>query len=251
MLYATLRRLAIPMLIVGLIVGLNPDASVGQTLSTSETQAIEKTIREYILKNPELIIEAIELFQEKQRVAEEESKARALSVGVDQIYSDPATPTTGDATASVTIVEFFDYQCPYCRSVSRSLMDLIDGKEDVRFVWKEFPILGEDSVFAARAALAAHNQGKYLDFHRTLMITRSRLSQDWVMTLAEGIGLDIERLKKDMGSTAVTQQIGANLDLARQLGIRSTPAFIIGGKLFPGALGPDRLKELIEEARSS
>ena len=251
MLYATLRRIVIPMLFAGLLVGLNPDTSVGQTMSTSETQAIEKTIREYILKNPELIIEAIELFQEKQRLAEEESKARALSVRTDQIYSDPATPTTGDATASVTIVEFFDYQCSFCRAVSRSLMDLIDGKEDVRFVWKEFPILGEDSVFASRAALAAHNQGKYLDFHRTLMITRSRLSQDWVMTLAEGIGLDIERLKKDMGSTEVTQQIGANLDLARQLGIRGTPAFIIDGKLYPGALELDRLRELIEEARSS
>ena len=251
MLYATLRRMALPLLFAGVIVGLTPNASVGQTKSTSETQAIEKIIREYILKNPELVIEAIELFQENQRVAEEQSKARALKVRTDQIYADPASPTTGDAKASVTIVEFFDYQCPYCRSVSRSLMDLIDSKEDVRFVWKEFPILGEDSVFASRAALAAGLQGKYLDFHRALMISRSRLSQDWVMTLAEGIGLDVERLKKDMGSTEVTQQIGANLDLARQLGIRGTPAFIIDGELFPGALDLDRLKQLIEDARKS
>ncbi len=251
MLYATLRRSAILALFVGLMVGLNPGTSVGQTTSTPDTQAIEKIVREYILRNPELVIEAIELFQERQRIAEERAKTQALTVSTNQIYADPATPTSGDANAGVTIVEFFDYQCPYCRAMSQSLMELVDAKEDIRFVWKEFPILGADSVFASRAALAAGMQGRYLDFHRTLMITRSRLSQDWVMTLAEGIGLDMERLKKDMGSTEVTQQIGANLDLARQLGIRGTPAFIIDGKLFPGALEPARLKQLIKEARNS
>jgi protein-disulfide isomerase len=133
--------------------------------------------------------------------------------------------------------------------MSRTLLNIIDAKEDVRIIWKELPILGEDSVFAARAALAAGMQGKYLDFHRTLMITRSRLSEDWVMTLAEGIGLDIEKLKQDMNSTKVTQQIGANSDLARQLDIRGTPAFIIDGKIFAGALEPDKLKQIIKDAR--
>ena len=251
MLYATIRQIAVSALFAGLIAVAVPTAAFAQTMSTADKQAIESIVREYILKNPELVIEAIELFHEIQRVAEEKAKARALTVRSDQIYSDPATPTSGEANAGVTIVEFFDYQCGYCRSMSRILLDLVDAKEDIRIVWKEFPILGADSVFASRAALAAGMQGKYLDFHRTLMITRSRLSQDWVMTLAEGIGLDVETLKKDMGSTEVTQQIDANTDLARQLGIRGTPAFIIDGKLFPGALEPDRLKQLIEDARKS
>ena len=251
MLYAKIRQISVSILFAGLIAIVMPMAAFAQTASTPDKQAIEKIVREYILKNPELVIEAIELFQEKQQVAEEEAKANALSARTDQIYSDPATPTSGEANAGVTIVEFFDYQCPYCRSMSRTLLDIVDAKEDVRIVWKEFPILGEDSVFAARAALAAGMQGRYLDLHRTLMITRSRLSQDWVMTLAEGIGLDVEKLKQDMGSTEITQQIGANLDLARQLGIRGTPAFIIDGKVFPGALDPSRLKELVNDARKS
>ena len=251
MLYATPRRSSIFALFVGFMVSLNPGTSVGQTTSTPDTQAIEKIVREYILRNPELVIEAIELFQEQQRVAEERAKTQALTVRTDQIYADPATPTTGDASAGVTIVEFFDYQCSYCRAMSRSLMDLVDANEDIHFVWKELPILGTDSIFASRAALAAGMQGKYLDFHRTLMITRSRLSQDWIMTLAEGIGLDMDRLKKDMDSTEVTEQIGANLDLARQLGIRGTPAFIIDGKVFPGVLEPAQLKQLIKDARKS
>lgn len=247
--YAKIFLISVSILFTGLISILMPVNVFAQTVPTSDKLAIENIVREYILKNPELVIEAIELFQEKQRVSKEEAKTRALNVRTDQIYSDPATPTSGEAHAGVTIVEFFDYRCTYCRSMSRTLLNIIDAKEDVRIIWKELPILGEDSVFAARAALAAGMQGKYLDFHRTLMITRSRLSEDWVMTLAEGIGLDIEKLKQDMNSTKVTQQIGANSDLARQLDIRGTPAFIIDGKIFAGALEPDKLKQIIKDAR--
>lgn len=229
----------------------SPITASCQTLSTSETKVIEGIVREYILNNPEVIVEAIELFQANQKTLSNQASLRALKHQHKQIYEDPETPTSGDPNASVTIVEFFDYRCPYCRSMSALLVDLIDAEEDVRIIWKELPILGEESVFISQAALAAGIQGKYFDFHRTIMITRSGLSQDWVMTLAEGIGLNMEKLKKDMKSDAVNRQIEANQKLAKKLGIQGIPAFIIDGKIFPGALKPDKLKRLIEEARNS
>ncbi len=248
--YATRCKSFVLVVFIGLIILVNPKVILSQDISTLDRQVIEKVVRDYLLKNPELVIETIQKFQENKRVAEEDSNRRALKSSKEQIYFDPDTPTTGDTNAAVTVVVFFDYNCPYCRTMSRELIDLIDSKQDLRIIWKEFPILGEDSAFTARSALAAQKQGKYLLFHRTMVISRSQLSQDWVLTLAEGIGLDVEQLKKDIESTEVKNQIVANRNLARKLGIRGTPAFIIDGEVISGAVEPDQLKELLAKARN-
>ena len=229
--YATRCKSFVLVVFIGLIILVNPKVILSQDISTLDRQVIEKVVRDYLLKNPELVIETIQKFQENKRVAEEDSNRRALKSSKEQIYFDPDTPTTGDTNAAVTVVVFFDYNCPYCRTMSRELIDLIDSKQDLRIIWKEFPILGEDSAFTARSALAAQKQGKYLLFHRTMVISRSQL-------------------KKDIESTEVKNQIVANRNLARKLGIRGTPAFIIDGEVISGAVEPDQLKELLAKARN-
>ena len=147
------------------------------------------------------------------------------------------------------MVEFFDYQCAYCRRVMPSLQAQLRDDGKLRVVFKDFPILGENSVTAARAALAARQQGRYVPFHFALM-GASDLSLDGIMAVARSVGIDTQRLATDMNAPEIETQIQANYALARTLGIEGTPAFVIGDELIPGALSKTRLTELIQEART-
>ncbi len=167
----------------------------------------------------------------------------------DELLNDPASPVGGNPDGDVTLVEFFDYQCPYCKRIFPSIQALLAEDRNLRYVFKEFPILGKESVFAARAALAARRQGKYLEFHTALMPARGKLTETRVMRLAEKAGLDVDRLRRDMADRTIDAMIQRNLDLADGLGIFSTPVFIIGDTQVPGAVEIDTLKILIARAR--
>jgi protein-disulfide isomerase len=210
--------------------------------SPSQRQAIEAIIHDYLLQNPDVLIEAL-------RTAEDAKRKQALSDRRQEIFNDPATPVGGNPHGDVSIVEFFDYRCPYCKQVQPALETLLGQDPKLRFIYKEMPVLGPSSVVAAHAALAARLQGKYEPFHNAMMATKGQISEDVVYRVAGSVGLDVERLKRDMAIPEIDQAVKANLDLAKALDIRGTPGFVIGDHIIPGAIELDTLKDLIAESR--
>src|SRR5205823_3690220 len=159
----------------------------------------------------------------------------------DQLLRDNTSPVGGNASGDVTIVEFFDYACPHCKAAEPSVAQLVRDDAKVRVVYKELPILGDASVAAARAALAAHAQGKYQAFHDALMKVPGAPNEATVFRVASEVGLDVERLKKDMASPDIAATLQKNYTLAQSLGINGTPAFVIGDAFAPGAVPLARL----------
>jgi len=212
--------------------------------------AIESIVRAYLLENPEIIMEAVAVLQAREQEAEQELARDQLAARGDELFNSPTSPVMGNPDSDVTLVEFFDYNCGYCKRVLDDVFALVEEDPNVRVVFKELPILHETSVLAARAALAAQQQDLYVPYHNALMGHRGRMSEDVVFDLAEQVGLDVERLRADMDSDAVTREIAANMALAQALGIRGTPAFIVGDEIVPGAVGLDVLRDLIAQARA-
>ena len=244
------RFIAVLVLAVTLVVGA---ASAGEPFTPDETKAIEKILRDYILKNPEIIIDAAEILGKKQESAARDSARRTILARKDELFKDTASPVGGNPKGDVTIVEFFDYQCGYCKRVFPRLEKLLADDGNLRFVFKEFPILGPKSVFAARAALAARMQGEkqYVAFHKVMMASRGSLSEASVFRFAKAAGLDVERLKGDMEDDDINEMIRRNLKLARALNINGTPTFVIGDTLVRGAVDFPTLKSLVERTRKT
>ncbi len=216
-----------------------------------DKKAIEEIVHQYILEHPEIIAEAIERLRERERVAQEASLRQAKTALAPQIYDNPQTPEMGNAKGDVTVVEFFDYQCGYCKRVFPTFMNVLNSDQNIRVLWKELPILGPVSHFASRAAMAADKQGKYFAYHVALMELKGKLTEDKVMETAHAIGLDMKQLIKDMASPEIEQYLNETLKLAQSLGINGTPAFLFGDQLVPGAIGEDKMRELIAQARKT
>jgi protein-disulfide isomerase len=214
-----------------------------------ELDPFEQRVRDYLLKNPEVIMEALQILQERQRSAEAENMKRTIAERSEEILNDPAAPVGGNPAGDVTLVEFFDYNCPYCRRVAPTVVELEEADPDLRLVYKEFPILGPGSQFAARAALASRRQGKYVPFHNALMQATEQVSEETVMEAAREVGLDTEQLRADMQDPAIQEAIARNLQLADALGITGTPSFIIGQEVVPGAVDLRTLQSLIAHTR--
>jgi protein-disulfide isomerase len=206
-------------------------------------------VREYLLENPTVIVEALEALQARQQQTEQQQSRGALSAHSDRLLNSRQDPSIGNPNASVTVVEFFDYQCPYCKRMAEDLVKLTEEDPDLRIVFKEFPVFGTESTLAARAALAAAKQGKYAEFHVAIMGFRGAPSETAIFRLADQLGLNEERLRKDMQSEEIEAMIQANYQLAQQIGVRGTPAFIIGDELIPGALSPQAMRDLIARKR--
>lgn len=218
-------------------------------LPEEKVDEINQLIREYLMNNPEVILDSVQRFREKQEAMEQESGARNLSALRDQLENDPATPSTGNPEGDVTVVEFFDYRCGYCKSTLTTLLQLLSEDSGIRLVLKEFPILSDESNVAARAALAAGMQGQYFMFHNALMETRVSLQKDSILVMAEDFGLDVERLAIDMESPEIFAQVESNRKLAAALNIRGTPTFVIGEQILPGAVDIESLREIIQSVR--
>ncbi len=218
--------------------------------SADQVQGIERVVRDYLLANPEVLVEALTEFQQRQRLAEEELRQQAIGQRHRELTQDPATPVLGNPEGDVVVVEFFDYRCPYCKSVAGMLRDEIADDGNVRLVMKEFPILGPLSEQAARAALAAAKQDKYEAFHFALMTQPGDMSDAHIDTVAGQVGLDVPRMRRDMQAKDVDEALARNIALAEMIGIRGTPAFVIGRTLVPGAIDAETLRQLIAEARA-
>jgi protein-disulfide isomerase len=209
---------------------------------------IEAIIREYILEHPEVLLESVRLHEERQRMAAIDRSRKALATHEQELLRDKDTPWAGAQSPEVTVVQFFDYRCGYCKR-ALGMVSKAAGQPGVRVVYKELPILGPESVEAARVALAAHAQGKYREVHESLMSGSGSMNKDVIEQLASKHGLDLERLKKDMDSPAVSQTLAKNQALAMALGVNSTPTFVIGSEVIPGALPPEQFSAKIESFR--
>ena len=233
----------------GLIAATHGRSITAAEIPPEQRAAIETIIHDYLLKNPDVMIEALRGAEDKLNHEADAKATKVLSDRATEIFHDPATPVGGNPRGDVTIVEFFDYRCPYCKQVLPALQTVLKEDHKLRFVYKEMPVLGPASVVAAHAALAAQRQGKYEAFHAAMMATKGQITDDTVYKVAGSVGLDVDRLKQDMTAPEIEQELKANLALAEALNIRGTPGFIVGKKIVPGALDLDALKNMVAEAR--
>jgi protein-disulfide isomerase len=222
------------------------------TYPPKDKAAFEQAVRQYLLDNPQVVIDAIEAYQAKEEAAQLAAAAKAILERGAQLTNDKDSPVSGNPAGDVTIVEFLDYNCGFCKSVQSTVENVLKADGKIRLVNKELPVVGgESSVLAARAALAAARQGKYEALHTRLMQAKSRIDLGLIEKEATAAGLDLARLKRDMDDPAIKKHIEDNLALSRAIGITGTPAFVIGGKLVPGAVGEATLKTLVAEARAA
>jgi protein-disulfide isomerase len=211
--------------------------------------AFEQRVRDYLIDNPQVLVESIQRMEQQQRAAQTDEFSRIIAVRSDEILNDPETPIGGNPEGDVSLVEFFDYNCPYCRRVAPTLADIEKHDPKLRLVYKEWPILGPNSEFAARAALASRRQGKYVEFHKALMLASGLINESKVLEVATNVGLDIGRLKQDMEAPEIKAAIERNKKLAQALRITGTPTFVVGDKMLRGAADADVLRGYIREAR--
>lgn len=212
---------------------------------------VRELVLETILANPEIIMEAVAILEQRQAEVQASAQVEVLSNQRELLERDPNAPVLGNPDGDVTVVEFFDYNCPYCKRAMEQVKGLIDADSNVRLVYREWPILGDGSVFAAKAALAARNQGKYEEFHWTLMAIKGRAEEASVMRVANEVGLDIEQLRRDMEAPEVEEHIATSMRLTQSLGFNGTPSFVIGDALVPGFVEQSQLEEYVAEVRDA
>ena len=210
----------------------------------AQKNEIGNIVRQYLLKNPEVIEEAVGVLQEHRQ-------QKAIDSNWDLITSPHDSFIAGNPKGDVTVVEFFDYRCPYCKQVQSSLVKLRKEDPNLRVIYKEFPILSKESAVAAHAAIAAKKQGKYLEFHDAMMEARGNFSDDMIFSIAKKVGLDVDKLKKDMQDPSIDETIAQTRKVAEDIGVTGTPGFIFGKKLVPGAVSYDEMLSLVADARST
>ena len=212
---------------------------------------IKELVLEAIRENPGIVFEAAQLFEEQQQANQALVAAQVLATEREALERDPNAPVLGNPDGDVTVVEFFDYNCPYCRRVKPHMEALLAADPNVRVVYREWPILGEGSVFAARAALASRNQGKYEEFHWAMMELSGRAEEASVMRAAEDIGLDVVQLRRDMNAPEIDEHIATSMRLSRAMGFSGTPSFVIGDSLAPCLIDADQMISLVNQARAN
>ena len=241
------------MSVIGLGAALPGQGAFAQNAKVSDAERanFEKIIREYLLEHPDVIAEAMDRYfeQRDQRVAEE--AVAALETHHDEIFNDPSSPVAGNPEGKITVVEFFDYNCSFCRLALPTIVDLIEDSDDIRFVFKEFPIRGEDSKNVSHAALAAENQGKYLEYHVALMSSEGQMTLDRAEDIAKDEDLDLKRLRKEMKTPAFDDWLERNDKVAQALHIDGTPTFIVGNEFVRGWPGEEEFLAIVDKAREA
>jgi len=221
----------------------------------AQREQIESVIRDYLERNPEVVQKALATLQQREAEAQQKRQRDAIAGRAKELYEDKSSPVGGNPKGTVTLVEFFDYSCPHCKHSEPAVKSALEQEGAggaLRVIYKELPILGPGSLYAARAALAAEKQGKYAAFHAALMESPA-IDEPTVQQIAKDVGLDVPRMLRDMDGPDVTQAIDANSRLAADLEIQGTPAFIIGGQMLPGGVDGGVLEALIgiEKARAA
>ncbi len=239
---------------------VNVNAEQGKLFSEDQQGQIQVIIKDYLLNNPEILLEVSKALQKKQQSKMMDQATQAIEGNADQLFNAPNTPFIGNAKGDVTIVEFFDYQCVHCKKMAPVLNNLITKNKNVKVLFKDFPIFGKSSVFASEAVLAAQMQGKYHALHEALINKSQRLSPAVVLKAADEVGINTTKLKADMKSDTVQKALLANRQLAEKLHLMGTPAFVVastpegtfskGSETFfiPGAASEETLADLVSKA---
>jgi len=248
-----MRSLARTALAAGFMLALGALPGRAQGIADSQRGEIEKIIHEYLVKHPEVLQEAMAELEKKQAAAEAEKNKAAVSDNASMIFNSPRQVVAGNPQGDVTFVEFFDYNCGYCKRAMSDMFDLIKEDPKLKVVLKEFPVLGPGSVEAARVAVAVRMQDKggkkYMEFHQKLLGGRGQADKARALAVAKDVGLDMARLERDMASDEVKQSLAESLGLAEKLGLNGTPSYVIGNSVVVGAIGLDKLKESVNTAR--
>jgi protein-disulfide isomerase len=221
------------------------------TFTPAQRAEIVEILRGALKTDPSILRDALTAMQADNALRQEATARAAISNAADALNRTPGDPIAGNPNAKVTVVEFYDVRCPYCRKMMPEEAELLRANPDVKVIYKDIPILGPGSMIGARAVLAAQKQGGYTQLRTALMSGPSDVTTDGVKAAAERLGLDWPRLQHDMEDASITARIDANIALARQLDIEGTPAYIIGGKMIPGAVEMSELQSAIETARKS
>ncbi|WP_024577557.1 MULTISPECIES: DsbA family protein [unclassified Afipia] len=235
-----------------LVLGL-PAVSYAQSFSDAQKSEIQKIIKDYLVANPELLEEMSAELQKRQAAAESEKHRAAVQKNADVIFNSPRGVVVGNRDGDVNFVEFFDYNCGYCKHAMADMLTLMKSDSKLRVVLKEFPVLGPGSVEAAQVAVAVRMQDpsgkKYLDFHQKLLNGRGQADKARAMAAAKEAGLDMAKLEKDMASPEVNATLNENFKLAEEMGLNGTPSYVIGKDVVVGAVGAAGLAKKISEAR--
>jgi protein-disulfide isomerase len=216
---------------------------------TADQAELGKSIRAYLLANPEVLVDAMQELERKQDSQRDAVAQKAIRQYEAELLRDAETPIGGNPAGDVTIVEFNDYQCPYCKRAYQAVKSVVGADGKVKIVYKDLPILGEPSRIASLAALASVKQGKHQPLHNALMEFSGKLDRARILEIAASVGIDVAQLEKDMEDPKLKQIIDRNVALAGALGVRGTPAFVVGNQFVPGAVDIDTLKQLIADAR--
>ena len=221
------------------------------SFSEAQQNEIGELVKKYLLANPEILRDAFVELERRENAAKEKLAQKGISDNAETLYQSKLSYVAGNAEGDITMVEFFDYNCGFCKRAFGDVLSILDSDPKLRLVVKEFPILGPGSVFASRAAIASKEQGKYWEFHVALMQARGALDEAKVIKIAEKLGLDVAKLRKDMEAPRVAAEIEETYALANKLGVNGTPAFIIDDKLIPGAMGLQALQQQVASVRES
>lgn len=235
---------------LALVAEPSAQSSVSQA-KDQKRQEIERIIREYLLQNPEILIEMSQRLEEKQAELRQTQFRDALSSLRSELFEDTSAPIIGNPNGKTVVVEFSDYNCPFCKRMAPIVHRAVESNADLKVILMEFPILGPASTYASRAALAAKRQGKYSEFHWGLILEKGQLSEAVVDKVAASVGLDMDKLRRDMKAPEIDRQIARNLELGTLLGIDGTPAFIAGEALARGAISEEQFHALVQSVASS
>jgi len=240
-------------LALALALGATLAPARAQNFSEPQRSEIEKIIKDYLLAHPEVLQEAMAELEKKQQVAETEKARSAIKNHSDALFNSPRQVVLGNPQGDVTFVEFFDYNCGYCKRALSDMVELMGKDPKLKVVLKEFPVLGPGSVEAAQVAVAVRMQDKtgkkYLDFHQKLLGGRGQVDKAKALAAAKDVGLDMARLDKDMKSDEVSKTIEESMKLAEALGLNGTPSYVIGNDVVIGAVGLPALTQKIQAAR--
>lgn len=237
-------------LLVACLLALAPIAAGAAEFTPAQRAEIVRIVRDALKNDPSILRDAIETLQADDNARDQVATRDAIAKVQNRLVT-PADPVAGDAAGDVTIVEFFDTRCPYCKRLESAMDDVLAKDKKVKLVLKDLPILGPNSVTGSKALLAAQNQGGYLKLRTAIMKLPSDAGLPQIEAAARAEGLDVDRLKKDMDDPAIQTRLDTNLALAHELGIQGTPALVIGNTLIPGALSAPELEKAVNEARHS
>jgi protein-disulfide isomerase len=231
-----------------------PLGARAQSFSAEQRGEIERIVKDYLLKNPELLQEVMNELEKRQALAEAEKHRAAVKQHSATIFNSPRQVNLGNPQGDVTIVEFFDYNCGYCKRAMADMMEIMKGDAKVKFVLKEFPVLGEGSVQAAQVAAAVRMQDKtggkkYLEFHQKMLTGRGQADKARALAVAKEIGMDVARIEKDLAGDEVKATLEESFKLAEALGLNGTPSYVVGNDVVIGAVGVNTLKQKVNSAR--